>query len=99
MTRDEATQLAVKRILDSQPILVGVAPAAEEIPGLRRNLILHAGPPITWDRMSGPLRGGDIAGQHSAGPAQDEAAALGLVENQRQPVGPRHHSCVVGSMV
>ena len=36
--------------------LVDVRPAAEAL-GLDRGTFLHAGPPIEWERMSGPLRG------------------------------------------
>src|SRR2546428_9556604 len=98
MTRDEATQLAVKRILDSQPILVGIAPAAEMIPGMRRNLILHAGPPITWDRMSGPLRGAVIGGLIFEGLAPDEPGAVGLVGQKQLQVAPCHRPGAVGPM-
>src|SRR2546427_13077240 len=91
MTIDEANQLAVKRILDSQPILVGIATAAEMIPGMRRNLILHAGPPITWDRMSGPLRGAVIGGAVFGGLAPGETRAGGLVGREQVEVAPSHH--------
>src|SRR2546422_8648141 len=92
MTIDEANQLAVKRILDSQPILVGIAPAAEMIPGMRRNLILHAGPPITWDRMSGPLRGAVIGGLIFEGLATGEsgAARLGGQKHVQFAACPHH---------
>src|SRR2546427_5315706 len=98
MTIDEANQLAVKRILDSQPILVGIAPAAEMIPGMRRNLILHAGPPITWDRMSGPLRGAVIGGLIFEGVATDESSAVGLGGQQQVQFAPCHHPGAVGAM-
>src|SRR2546422_6218970 len=88
MTIDEANQLAVKRILDSQPILVGIAPAAEMIPGMRRNLILHAGPPITWDRMSGPLRGAVIGGLFFEGLAPEESGGGRLGGAKERQVAP-----------
>src|SRR3989442_10736293 len=88
MTIDEPNQPAVKRILDSQPILVGIAPAAEMIPGMRRNLILHAGPPITWDRMSGPLRGAVIGGLIFEGLATDESGAVRLVGQKHVQFAP-----------
>src|SRR5690242_13942271 len=52
-----ANKEALRRILEAQPVLVDVKPAHEVIKGLGRNVILHAGPPITWDRMCGPMRG------------------------------------------
>src|SRR5256885_15440383 len=90
MTIDEANQLAVKRILDSQPILVGIAPAAEMIPGMRRNLILHAGPPITWDRMSGPLRGAVIGGVVFWGGGTGETGARRGGGGEARRVAARH---------
>src|SRR3989441_6351889 len=91
VTIDAANHLAVQRILDSQPVLVGIATAAEVIPGMRRNLILHAGPPITWDRMSGPLRGAVIGGLIFEGLATDESSAVGLGEQQQRQFAPCHH--------
>ena len=52
---------AVRRLNESQPVLVDVAPAGEVIPGLGARMILHAGPPVTWARMSGAQRGSVMA--------------------------------------
>ncbi len=41
-------------------MLTGVEEARRVIPGMKDNLLLHAGPPIDWPRMSGPLRGAVI---------------------------------------
>jgi hypothetical protein len=64
MNIDDANHLAAQRILDSTPALTGIARADEVIPGMRGNLILHAGPPIGWARMSGPLRGAVALVEH-----------------------------------
>ena len=61
-TIDEANQGALGRFLQSQPQLVGVGTAREVIPGMADDLFLHAGPPISWERMSGPLRGAVVGG-------------------------------------
>ena len=47
----EANSEAVKRILEAEPVLVDVVTASEAIPDLEEGMILHAGPPIDWDRM------------------------------------------------
>lgn len=57
---DDANRLALERINAGQPFLVGMGLARDVIPGMHENLILHAGPPITWDRMCGPMRGAVI---------------------------------------
>src|SRR5262245_65450421 len=55
---DAANQEASRRLLAAEPVLVDVVPALQAIPGLGADkTILHAGPPITWERMCGPLKG------------------------------------------
>lgn len=98
MTIDEANRTAVQRVLDSQPVLAGIARADEVIPGMRRNMILHAGPPIAWPRMSGPLRGAVIGGLIYEGLAKDEASATALVERGEIAFAPCHHHQTVGPM-
>ena len=55
-----ANRLAVERLLAARPVLVDVQPAALVVPGLGARTILHAGPPIEWARMCGPMRGAVI---------------------------------------
>ncbi|MBA3530682.1 MAG: hypothetical protein H0T73_02015, partial [Ardenticatenales bacterium] len=50
MDIDKANKEAVGRMMEAHPVLVGLAKAREVIPGMRDNLLLHAGPPITWER-------------------------------------------------
>ena len=52
-----ANNEALERMISADPVLVDVIPAAEAIPELKDRMILHAGPPIGWDRMCGPMRG------------------------------------------
>lgn len=54
---EAANRLAHDRFLSAQPVLHGVAPAREAMPGLGARTILHAGPPIAWARMCGPMQG------------------------------------------
>jgi hypothetical protein len=56
-TIDAANQEALRRLLAGEPHLIDVVPASQAIAGLADRTILHAGPPISWDRMCGPLRG------------------------------------------
>ena len=60
MDIDHANRTAVERMTAARPILKGLAVARDVIPGMRDGLLLHAGPPIAWARMSGPLRGAVI---------------------------------------
>jgi hypothetical protein len=95
---DEANRKAVERMMAARPRLVGVARAGDVIPGLRDGLILHAGPPIAWERMSGPLRGAVIGALLYEGRAQDEREAVALVERGEIEFEPCHHHATVGPM-
>ena len=59
---EQANQTAVERMMSARPILRTIAPARDVIPGMRDNLLLHAGPPITWERASGPMKGAIVGG-------------------------------------
>ncbi len=72
---DHANQESVQRMITARPRLVDVRPAHEAIPGMHKHLLLHAGPPITWERMSGPLRGAIIGAWLYEGLATDHATA------------------------
>jgi hypothetical protein len=95
---DLANRTAVERMQSARPLLTGLAPASEAIPGLRKNLLLHAGPPIGWERMSGPLKGAVIGALLYEGLAADEAAAVRLVEGGKIDFAPCHHYGAVGPM-
>jgi len=95
---DRANTEALGRVLASRPHLVGVGVARDVVPGMRDGLFLHAGPPLEWDRMSGPLRGAVIGGLLLEGlagtPEQAETlAAAGAVRFE-----PCHHHDAVGPM-
>jgi hypothetical protein len=98
MNIDQANRTAVERMTSSRPMLTGLALAREVVPGMRDNLILHAGPPIEWERMSGPLRGAVIGALIFEGLAKDEAEAVALVERGEVDFEPCHHHAAVGPM-
>jgi hypothetical protein len=95
---DQANQKAVERMMEARPILKGVAPARDVIPGMKPNLLLHAGPPIEWARMSGPLRGAVIGAILFEGLAKNEKEAIALVEKGGVEFDPCHHHSSVGPM-
>jgi len=95
---DQANQEAVKRMMAARPRLVDVRPAREAIPGFHKHLLLHAGPPVTWERMSGPLRGAVIGALLYEGLAPDAAAAETLAASGDIAFAPCHHYNAVGPM-
>jgi hypothetical protein len=58
---EAANQEALRCMGNVQPNLVDIDLAMNVIPEMKKSTILHAGPPIKWERMSGPLQGA-IAG-------------------------------------
>src|SRR6266508_1073107 len=98
MNIDQANTTAVNRLMEARPILKGVATAREVIPGMKDNLFLHAGPPIEWPRMSGPLRGALIGGMLFEGLAADETEAIVMAERGEVEFDSCHHHGAVGTM-
>ncbi len=72
--RVPANAEAVRRMLAAGAKLVDVRPAAEVV-GLEPGRFCHAGPPITWECASGPLRGALIGAMLLEGLAGDPAEA------------------------
>ncbi len=95
---DQANATAVGRMMEARPILRGLATARDVIPGLRDNLLLHAGPPIEWARMSGPLRGAVIGALMFEGLAKTDADAIAMVEKGQVEFAPCHEHSTVGPM-
>ena len=52
-----ANQQALERIIQSHPVLIGFDQAINVVPGMTPKTILHAGPPITWEKMCGAMKG------------------------------------------
>ncbi len=89
---------AVNRINAADPILVDIAPAGEVIPGLKDKMILHSGPPVNWEKMSGGQRGAMIGMVLFEGWADTEDEATNLLEGGEIIFEPCHHHQTVGSM-
>ncbi|HEX9676354.1 MAG TPA: DUF1116 domain-containing protein [Anaerolineales bacterium] len=95
---EAANAVAVERMMEARPVLRGLGTAREVIPGMAPNLILHAGPPIEWPRMSGPLRGAVVGALLFEGLAADEAAAEAMAASGEVQFEPCHHHAAVGPM-
>jgi Protein of unknown function (DUF1116) len=97
-TIDAANQEALRRLLAGEPHLVDVVPASEAIAGLADRTILHAGPPISWDRMCGPLRGAVMGIAVFEGWAADLGDAANKAAAGAFAFHPNHHFGAVGPM-
>ena len=95
---EEANQEAVSRIQKARPELIDVAIAGEAVPGMKRNMILHAGPPVTWEKMCGPMKGAVIGGLILEGLARTRQEAEVLAASGDILFEPCHHHSSVGPM-
>lgn len=95
---EQANQIALERFFAAAPVVTGVKPAREVIPGMEEKLLLHAGPPITWERMCGPMQGAIIGAVLLEGWASDPESARRLAENGGLRLAPCHHHGAVGPM-
>jgi len=77
---------------------VDIGLARSIIPGMKEEMLLHAGPPIQWEKMSGPMRGAIIGAMIYEGWATNEIEAQRLVASDRIPFAPNHHYNAVGPM-
>ncbi|MCB0064762.1 MAG: DUF1116 domain-containing protein [Caldilineaceae bacterium] len=95
---DAANTAAVTRMMEARPVLTGLGKALDVIPEMRENLLLHAGPPIAWPEMSGPLRGAIIGALIFEGKASTAEEAETLATSGAIDFAPCHHYGAVGPM-
>ena len=93
-----ANEEAATRILKGKPTLVDIGIAGEVIPGMQKNMILHAGPPVSWERMCGPVKGAVIGGLLFEGLAKTREEAEKLAASGDIVFEPCHHHSAVGPM-
>lgn len=95
---DRANALAVERIMAAQPMLVDVALHARDVwPDMGRTL-LHAGAPVEWKNMCGPMQGAMIGAVLYEGWADTPEAARAMLERGEIPLAQCHDSGAVGPM-
>ncbi|MBT6274092.1 MAG: DUF1116 domain-containing protein [Chromatiales bacterium] len=95
---DAANLIAVERMKNGDPVLVDVRPAGEVIEGLEGRTILHAGPPIDWARMCGPMRGAIAGAAVFEGWATTLEEGEALAASGAIALHPNHHFDAVGPM-
>jgi hypothetical protein len=95
---EPANQEALKIINSGKPVLIGMGIALDTIPGMHKDLILHAGPPITWDKMCGPMRGAVIGALLYENRAKTPEEAEVLAASGEIKYEPCHEHGAVGPM-
>jgi hypothetical protein len=95
---EAANRTAFDAFLAADPVLDDVKPAQELIPDLAERLLLHAGPPIVWERMCGPMQGAIIGAILFEGWANNPDSAVELAASGQIAFAPCHHYGAVGPM-
>ena len=95
---DEANAETLRRMLAGDPVLVDVVLAGEALQGLGERHILHAGPPIGWERMCGPMRGAVAGIAVFEGWAKDLEDAEAKAASDMFRFEPNHSYDAVGPM-
>lgn len=98
MDIQKANNQVVERFLNSRPVLVGIGKALDTVPGMTKKTILHSGPPVTWERMSGPMRGAVMGALIYEGLAKDIKEAEELASSGEISFDSCHHHDAVGPM-
>lgn len=93
-----ANKEALDKILSAQPTLIRIGKAGDDIPNMTKKTILHSGPPVTWERMSGPQKGAVIGGLIYERLATNEEEARELAASGEIIFDSCHHHETVGPM-
>jgi hypothetical protein len=89
---------AYRRITAGRPVIAGMGVARDVVPGMHDRLILHAGPPIAWERMCGPMRGAVMGALVYEGLAETPERAAEMAAAGEVEFAPCHHHHAVGPM-
>jgi Protein of unknown function (DUF1116) len=95
--RVPANRIAIDRMGAVRPRLVDIRPA-DELVGIGRHQLLHAGPPLDWAGASGPMRGAITGACLYEGWADTPDAAERLAESGTIELSPCHDHASVGPM-
>ena len=96
---EKANATAIELVLAAQAVLLDVVAAREAIPALAEGrLLLHAGPPIEWEHMCGPMRGAVAGAIVLEGWAPDLVRAEEIAASGDVRFAPCHHHDAVGPM-
>ncbi|AKF95781.1 DUF1116 domain-containing protein [Brevibacillus laterosporus] len=97
-TIDEANQAVIQKIVAGAPFLVDVVSAKSVVEELNGRVLLHAGPPIQFDDMTGPMQGACVGACLFEGWAANEEEAMTMLKQGDITFIPCHHVKAVGPM-
>ena len=95
---EEGNQRVVAAMRDADPVAIDVRSAGEVIPGLESHMLLHAGPPITYQHMTDPMQGAAAGAVLFEGWAATLEEATDMLESGTIKFDSCHHHDAVGPM-
>ena len=98
MSIGTANRECIKRVQESTAILADIRLARDVVPGIEDYTVFHAGPPLTWDRMCGPMRGAIIGACLFEGWAKTPEEVFSIAEKGKLKFDSSHHHHAIGPM-
>jgi hypothetical protein len=98
MSIKSANEECLRRIQEGSAVWVDVRPARDVIPGMKDYTVLHAGPPLPWENMCGPMRGAIIGASMFEGWARTPEEAVALAGSGKLAFDSGHHHHAIGPM-
>jgi hypothetical protein len=98
MSIRQANEEAIRRIEEGNAVWSDLQPAREVVPGMDDYTVFHAGPPVAWENMCGPMRGAIIGASMFEGWAKSPDEAIALAASGRLKFDSSHHHRAIGPM-
>jgi len=98
MKIEEANKICLEKIQSSTAYWTDIRPAREVVPGMDEYTILHAGPPIDWENMCGPMRGSIIGACIFEGWADTPEEVETIARGGKLKFDSSHHHHAIGPM-
>lgn len=95
---DQANCKALEIVQNSQPVLVDIKQAKDCFPDMDPYTIFHAGPPVEWSQMCGPMRAGVMVALKYENLALNDDEAVKIVESGKINFKPCNDQNIVGPM-
>lgn len=93
--RQVGNREALERMVSADPVLVGVSPAGDVVPGMTPSTILTSGAPLEWHDYTGGQRRAIVFAAIHEGLATDEVDAEEALDSGRIRVrSTQQHSCI-----
>ncbi|MBI1278452.1 MAG: DUF1116 domain-containing protein [Anaerolineaceae bacterium] len=96
--RETANRQVLQIFNQAQPRVIDIQTARDVIPGMNDDMILHAGPPIEWQNMCGPMQGAVLGAVVYEGRATTLDEARKLCDSGAIRFAPNHNHDSVAPM-